>query len=142
MAFTQFPPTLIPLSGTIIRITSYNVCYTKLLRLSSTKGPHGGFGLGKPTSEIALIDIVEIIDGKDVFTNCLIGLQSCKSNHKEGHACPVHDQYAGIRQQLFDFFSSETIGLIISKMKDKSRITSYNVCYTKLLRINPRDIGT
>ncbi len=88
--------------------------------LSSTKGPHGGFGLGKPTSEIALIDIVEIIDGKDVFTNCLIGLQSCKSNHKEGHACPVHDQYAGIRQQLFDFFSSETIGLIISKMKDKS----------------------
>lgn len=88
--------------------------------LSSTKGPHGGFGLGKGTADIALIDIVEIIDGKDLFTNCLIGLESCQSNHDKGHCCPVHDQYASIKKQLYDFFSTETIEIIISKMKDKT----------------------
>ena len=88
--------------------------------LVSTKGPHGGFGLGRAASEISLMDIVEIIDGKDVFTTCLIGLKSCKSNDKEGYACPVHEQYSGIRQQLYTFFSCETIELILGKMEGKT----------------------
>ena len=87
--------------------------------LTSTKGPHGGFGMGKTADEIALIDIVEVIDGRDVFTNCLIGMKSCKQNDTEGYACPVHEQYSSIRKQLLEFFSGETIGKIISNMKDK-----------------------
>ena len=42
--------------------------------LSSTKGPHGGFGMGKDPAEVSLIDIVDIIDGRDLFTKCLIRL--------------------------------------------------------------------
>jgi Rrf2 family protein len=30
--------------------------------LTSTKGPHGGFGMGKDPSEITLMNIVEIVD--------------------------------------------------------------------------------
>nr|WP_319400606.1 Rrf2 family transcriptional regulator [uncultured Carboxylicivirga sp.] len=87
--------------------------------LKSTKGPHGGFGLGRLPEEITLYDIVSIIDGEDVFTNCLIGLKSCKSNHTEGKACPVHDQYSAIRQQMKEFFANETIQKIITNMKEK-----------------------
>jgi len=88
--------------------------------LKSTKGPHGGFCLGRAAEEISLYDVVSIIDGSDVFSNCLIGMQSCKSNDKDGYACPVHDQYSAIRKQMFDFFSTETIAKILSNMKDKS----------------------
>ncbi len=87
--------------------------------LKSTKGPHGGFSIGLKPADITLYDIVSIIDGEDVFTNCLIGLQTCKSNDSEGHACPVHDQYHSIRRELKDFFQGETIEKIISNMKDK-----------------------
>nr|WP_321406732.1 Rrf2 family transcriptional regulator [uncultured Carboxylicivirga sp.] len=87
--------------------------------LKSTKGPHGGFGLGRKPGEITLYDIVSIIDGEDVFTNCLIGLKSCKSNHSEGKACPVHDQYHEIRKQMKDFFVNESIEKIITNMKEK-----------------------
>ena len=88
--------------------------------LKSTKGPHGGFCLGRSADEITLFDIVSIIDGSDVFTNCLIGMHSCKSNGKEGYACPVHDQYSAIRKQMFEFFSGETIAKILSNMEDKA----------------------
>lgn len=36
--------------------------------LNSTKGPHGGFGLGRKAEDITLLDIVSIIDGQDFFT--------------------------------------------------------------------------
>lgn len=87
--------------------------------LNSTKGPHGGFGLGRKAEDITLYDIVSIIDGEDVFTNCLIGMKSCKSNASEGYACPVHDQYHSIRQQMKEFFSNETVEKIVTNMKDK-----------------------
>ncbi len=88
--------------------------------LKSTKGPHGGFSIGRPANEITLYDIVSIIDGSDVFTNCLIGMHSCKSNDSDGYACPVHDQYSAIRKQMFEFFSTETIAKILTNMEDKS----------------------
>ncbi|MCT4589261.1 MAG: Rrf2 family transcriptional regulator [Carboxylicivirga sp.] len=88
--------------------------------LKSTKGPHGGFSIGRPADDITLYDIVSIIDGSDVFTNCLIGMHSCKTNNDEGYACPVHEQYSSIRKQMFEFFSTETIAKILSNMEEKS----------------------
>ncbi|MCU4174106.1 RrF2 family transcriptional regulator [Carboxylicivirga sp. N1Y90] len=88
--------------------------------LKSTKGPHGGFSIGKKPEDITLYDIVSIIDGEDVFTNCLIGLHSCKTNNQEGHACPVHDQYSSIRKQMTEFFKTESISKIMTNMEDKS----------------------
>jgi Rrf2 family protein len=84
--------------------------------LTSTKGPHGGFGIGKNVDEISLLDIVEIIDGLDVFTNCLIGMKQCSAN---GVVCPVHDQFHAIRTQLHEMFKNETIGKIIREMDSK-----------------------
>ena len=48
--------------------------------LVSTKGPNGGFGLARKTSEISLYDIVKVVDGEDFFKNCLIGMQSCSTH--------------------------------------------------------------
>ena len=90
--------------------------------LNSTKGPHGGFCLGRLVDEITLYDIVSIIDGSDVFSNCLIGMYSCKSKSdgNDVYACPVHEQYSSIREQMFEFFSTETIEKIMTNMEDKA----------------------
>ncbi|MFT3741037.1 MAG: Rrf2 family transcriptional regulator [Breznakibacter sp.] len=81
--------------------------------LVSTKGPNGGFGIAKSSKEITLLDIVEVIDGTDVFTNCLIGMHSCKSNVTDGKKCPVHDRFHTIRTQLHELFKHETIAKIV-----------------------------
>ncbi len=87
--------------------------------LNSTKGPNGGFGIAKPLNKISLLNIVEIIDGNDLFENCLIGMYSCSSNHKKGLECPVHNDYHELRNRLFQFYKGQTIQLIIDNMKNK-----------------------
>ncbi len=56
--------------------------------LSSTKGPNGGFGLGKPAGEITLYDIVKTVDGEDFFLNCLISLEPVPHIRKEVNPVP------------------------------------------------------
>jgi len=81
--------------------------------LSSTKGPHGGFGLAKPPHEIYLIDVVEVLDGLDLFNDCLISIEPCSDVIGKDYHCPVHEKYAPIRKQLYDLFKQESIGALI-----------------------------
>jgi Rrf2 family protein len=82
--------------------------------LASTKGPHGGFSLGKNPYDISLMDIVEIIDGLDSFDMCVLGLKTCTESHTN---CPVHSDYSTIREQLKRLFQSENIGILVEKIK-------------------------
>ncbi|MDQ1772907.1 Rrf2 family transcriptional regulator [Labilibaculum sp. A4] len=84
--------------------------------LTSTKGPHGGFGMGKKPSEITLMNIVEIVDGLDMFENCLIGMRPCKTHTNKQSPCPVHNQFGSIRQTIYDLFNGKTIGELIDEM--------------------------
>ncbi len=76
--------------------------------LTSTKGPHGGFGLGKSADKIKLIDIVKVIDGMDFFETCLIGMKSC-TDPESSIKCPIHNQYDTIRQETRMLFENTTI---------------------------------
>lgn len=84
--------------------------------LVSTKGPNGGFGLGKKTNEISLYDIVRIVDGEDFFKNCLIGLQPCANHALNEKPCPVHGRFGPIRAQLLQFYQETTIDGILGDM--------------------------
>ena len=77
--------------------------------LSSTKGPHGGFSLLKDPRKITLIDIVNTIDGTDVFTNCVMHNGSCEGVEKDKKHCPLHKDYEKIRADLIQLFSNKTI---------------------------------
>lgn len=84
--------------------------------LVSTKGPNGGFGLAKKTSEISLYDIVRVVDGEDFFKNCLIGMQSCSIHADNEKPCPVHGRFGPIRAQLFEFYKETSIEQIVNDM--------------------------
>lgn len=84
--------------------------------LVSTKGPNGGFGLGKKVDEISLYDIVRIVDGDDFFRNCLIGLQPCTTHAADEKPCPVHARFGPIRAQLMQFYQETTIKEILGDM--------------------------
>jgi Rrf2 family iron-sulfur cluster assembly transcriptional regulator len=84
--------------------------------LVSTKGPNGGFGLGKKASEISLYDIVRIVDGEDFFRNCLIGLQPCTTHVANEKPCPVHARFGPIRAQLLKFYQETTIEGVLGDM--------------------------
>ncbi len=92
-----------PFLGKILQILA------KHKLLSSTKGPNGGFGLGRDGSDITLLDIVTILEGKELFDSCLISLDSCNSRNKEKTPCAVHDKFEKIRTSIVELFKNETI---------------------------------
>ena len=83
--------------------------------LSSTKGPNGGFSLLRKPESVTLLDIVRIIDGEEVLTNCLIHNGSCNSVKRSMKPCPVHDDYTKIRTDIINMFKGKTIAEIIKK---------------------------
>jgi len=86
--------------------------------LSSSKGPNGGFSLLKDPHKIRLIDIVNTIDGQDVFTNCVMHNGSCPGKDSVQRKCPLHDDYEKPREELIKLFSNKTIhDLIIDPEK-------------------------
>ncbi len=85
--------------------------------LISTKGPNGGFALGRKAKDISLYQIVSIVDGEDYFRNCLISHETCSSVHEKGKHCPVHGRFGEIREQLIAFYKETNIQVILDDMK-------------------------
>ncbi|HNR41290.1 MAG TPA: Rrf2 family transcriptional regulator [Bacteroidales bacterium] len=90
--------------------------------LSSTKGPNGGFSLLKKPESITLLDIVRIIDGEELLTNCIIHNGSCNSVKKSMKPCPVHDDFTRIRTDLINMFKGKTIAEIVKKASYSEKI--------------------
>lgn len=101
-----------PFLGKILQ----NLVKQKLL--VSTKGPNGGFALGKNPEEITLWDIVSKVDGEEFFTNCLITLEPCKTHDPSKPLCPVHSQYDKLRTEISSFYKDTSLD-VISKDIDK-----------------------
>ena len=82
--------------------------------LGSTKGPHGGFYLEKPSMDIPLMDIIEIIEGKDIFNDCLVRTTACSSKHP----CSIHHKMAPAREEMRRILSTETIADLVSEFRE------------------------
>ena len=85
--------------------------------LSSTKGPHGGFGLGRNPYDISLMEIVEVIDGLEDFDSCVLGLKTCSDDQVH---CSIHHRYAAIREQLKELFQTESVGGLAEHIKENN----------------------
>ena len=86
--------------------------------VGSKKGKSGGFYLAKNPANIRLIDIVEAIDGLEVFKTCVLGFPGCSSEKP----CPVHDKWGKLREDAYKMLSEETLEQL--KEKTIQKITS------------------
>ena len=100
-----------PFLGKILQ----NLVKQKLL--VSTKGPNGGFALGKKPDQITLWDIVAKVDGEEFFTNCLITLEPCKTHDPSKPLCPIHSQYDKLRKEITAFYKETTLAIISSDIE-------------------------
>lgn len=73
--------------------------------LTSMKGPTGGFKLTRPPERIRLIEIVEAIDGLELFEQCGIGLKICS----DLDPCIIHPDYKHIRERVRKLFEKKTL---------------------------------
>jgi len=77
--------------------------------LSSTRGPSGGFRLGRAADSITLIDITHAF-APATARRCLLGLGPCGQNP----GCPVHHRWLPSAQAIDHFFATTTIAELVA----------------------------
>jgi Rrf2 family iron-sulfur cluster assembly transcriptional regulator len=83
--------------------------------LTSGRGPHGGFALNKEPELIRLMHIVDAIEGKNRFENCLLGDKICS----ELNQCPLHNKFHDVRANLVRTFYNVTLADIDASILHK-----------------------
>ncbi len=73
--------------------------------IKSMKGPSGGFYISKEQQKQPIMNIVEAIDGKQVFKSCGLGLSKCSSVHP----CPIHYEYKEARDIIENLFRQKKV---------------------------------
>ncbi|MBH1959156.1 MAG: Rrf2 family transcriptional regulator [Flavobacteriia bacterium] len=67
--------------------------------MQSVRGQQGGFVFEEyKQREVKIFDIVRLIDGDGLFTQCGLGLQRCSADNP----CPVHDDFKIVREKLIE----------------------------------------
>lgn len=88
--------------------------------MHSYRGPSGGVSLTKSAAEISLHDIVHAIEGGEMFTSCILGLEGCG----EKTPCPLHHHWAKERIRIETMFKDTTLDQAAKLMnKNELRIT-------------------
>lgn len=82
--------------------------------VNSQKGVNGGFFMDSSQMKKSLRDIVEAIDGTQVFIGCGLGLKQCS----ETTPCPIHNQFKDIRNRLTKMMESTTIDTLANRLRN------------------------
>ncbi len=81
--------------------------------MTSFKGPNGGVSLARPAQSISIKEIVVAIDGEALFSGCMLGLDTCNDDHP----CPLHQQWANLRDQLETLFTQTTLAYLADRIR-------------------------
>ena len=73
--------------------------------IKSMKGPSGGFYISADQKKQPIINIVEAIDGNQLFKSCGLGLSKCSS----AHPCPIHYEYKEARNIVENLFRQKQV---------------------------------
>lgn len=88
--------------------------------LSSTRGPNGGFYLTDENRDVALIDIVNIIDGEYRLNTCILSLHKCDAKHP----CPLHNLMGNTKNALLEKLEETKVQDLVVDIKEGNSFLS------------------
>jgi Rrf2 family transcriptional regulator, iron-sulfur cluster assembly transcription factor len=82
--------------------------------LISITGPKGGFMLRDSIENFKLINVVELIDGTEIFNKCAIGLKKCSDESP----CPVHATFKIVKNQIRDILTQKSLKQLCDEINE------------------------
>lgn len=79
--------------------------------LDAHRGPAGGVALARRPEEINVSEIIEAIDGGQLFTECVLGLPGCGVEKP----CPLHHAWGGIRDGIGTTFLRHSVSDLLAE---------------------------
>jgi len=89
--------------------------------LTSTKGPSGGFALNISSDNLTLLEIVQVIDGLDIFDRCGIGMKICSDKAP----CPIHQDYKIVKNKIRSLLEKKTLSELCEDVQRGKSIVTY-----------------
>jgi len=86
--------------------------------LESMKGRGGGFFFTNNKSDVSLYQIIIIMEGDKLFTQCGFGLKNCNDDNP----CPLHERHVVLRAELLNMAHSETVGSLAQKISQGNAV--------------------
>ena len=91
---------------------------TKAELLTSARGRNGGFALAREPGSISLYDIVEVIDGVQQYTGCVLGLSICDDKQP----CSQHEHVKPVRRQVLSYLKNTTLDAMSEALAEKQQL--------------------
>jgi len=78
--------------------------------VSSSRGPGGGYSLGRPSEEISVSDVIRAVDETVDATRCH-GKKDCQDKNR----CLTHDLWEELSQQITGFLSNISLASLVER---------------------------
>lgn len=86
--------------------------------VQSLKGINGGFFFDTSKEDLPIKDVIVSIEGDTLFSGCGFGLKHCDENNP----CPLHYDYAPIRDGINQLAAEQTIQSLAKKYMENDRM--------------------
>lgn len=83
------------------KLTRYGV-------LTSHRGKTRGYSLAKPSSELTVRQVLEAVDGPDLFDRCIFWTETCNDENP----CPLHNSWKDIKPIIAQRMAQVTLDRI------------------------------
>ncbi|MET4580300.1 Fe-S cluster assembly transcriptional regulator IscR [Ottowia thiooxydans] len=83
--------------------------------VESTRGPGGGYSLGRKAADITVADIIVSVDEPIDATHCG-GKENC---HGDGGRCMTHDLWTSLNARMVEFLDSVTLQKLVNDQLEK-----------------------
>ena len=101
--------------------------------VESTRGPGGGYTLGKPIGHITVADIIYAVDEPLDATQC-----GGKENCQDDQRCMTHDLWANLNRVMVDYLDSVSLLDLVEQQRQKLAQQGANVAVLHDNRREPR----
>jgi len=73
--------------------------------IKSTRGRNGGFAFAKDIHSIYIADVIDAVEGLEVFNTCMVGFEACPFDH----TCPLHETWTETRENIVKVLSKTSL---------------------------------
>ena len=101
--------------------------------VESTRGPGGGYTLGRKASEITVADIIVSVDGPMGATQCG-GKGNC---HGDGNRGLAHELWAALNEKMVDFLDSVSLQKLVDDQLAKGLVVESAPLIKRAISSNP-----
>jgi Rrf2 family protein len=84
----------------------------------STRGPHGGYTLARPSAEISFLDVIEAVEGPVAVNVCLDGEDGCDHSTQ----CTMVDVWRQGQDRMLDVYRQARLSELAFKPADDGTV--------------------